>query len=185
MSGRGRVHDRAILDALEAIDPGPFEGNVWRVTRKGRNPVRGTSAHGRWSPSGEFEVLYTSLEREGALAEIGYRLSLEPVWPSRMEHEIHLMEVRTERTLRLPNIEALSSLAVDTARYQSFDYSATQTIAAAAQFLEFDALVVPNARFACSNLVIFTDRVIPSGRLEVVETVDVDWALWRRMSRHG
>ena len=182
MSGRGRVHDRAILDALEAIDPDPFEGDVWRVTRKGRDPIRGSSAHGRWSPSGEFEVLYTSLERDGALAEIGYRLALEPVWPSRIEHEIHHIEVRTERALRLPKVEALSTLGVDVPKYDSFDYSATQTIAAAAQFLEFDALLVPNARFPCLNLVIFTDRVIRSGRLEVVETVDVDWALWRRQT---
>ena len=92
MPGSGRIHDRAILDALEVLDPTPFNGTVWRVTRKGREPVRGAAADGRWGASGEFEVLYTSLEREGALAEIGYRLSLEPVWPSRIEHEIHVFQ---------------------------------------------------------------------------------------------
>ena len=67
-----RIHDRVILDALEALDPEPFRGTVWRVTRSGREPLRGAAAHGRWSSSGEFEVLYTSLLREGALGEIGY-----------------------------------------------------------------------------------------------------------------
>lgn len=77
MIGRRPVHDRSILDALEAIDPKRFAGEVWRVTRKGREALRGSTANGRWSPSGgEFEVLYTSLERDGALAGIGYRLSL-------------------------------------------------------------------------------------------------------------
>src|SRR5271169_4158297 len=109
MTGRRPVHDRRILDALEAIDPKPFAGEVWRVVRKGREALRGSTANGRWSPSGgEFEVLYTSLERDGALAEIGYRLSLEPVWPSRLEHEVHLIEVETERTPRFANLESLA-----------------------------------------------------------------------------
>jgi hypothetical protein len=156
MLGRRPVHDRGILDALEAIDPEPFAEEVWRVTRKGRDPLRGSAANGRWSPSGgEFEVLYTSLERDGALAEIGYRLSLEPVWPSRMEHEVHLIAVERERT---PRFESLSPLGVEIARYHTFDYQATQAIAAAAYFLEFDSLIAPSARFPCANLVIFTER---------------------------
>jgi hypothetical protein len=60
---------------------------------------------------GEFEVLYTSLERDAALAEIGYRLSLEPIWPSRIGHELHLIQVQTERTLKF------DSLLVPSARF--------------------------------------------------------------------
>ena len=172
---RGRVHDRAILDALEAIDPESFEGEVWRITRKGRDAVRGSGAHGRWSPGGEFEVLYTSLEREGALAEIGYRLSLEPVWPSRIEHEIHLMEVKTERILRFPNVSRLSSLGIDITQYGSFDYTATQAIAAAAHFLECDGLIVPSALHTSLNLVLFLYRITPGSRLELRERHVVDW----------
>jgi hypothetical protein len=119
MIGRRPVHDRGILDALEAIDPELFSGEVWRVTRKGREALRGSTSLGRWSPSGEFEVLYTSLERDGALAEIGYRLSLEPVWPSRLEHEIHRIEPETERTLRFANLDSLAQLGVEIARYQN------------------------------------------------------------------
>jgi len=36
MIGPRPVHDRAILDALEAIDPEAFAGEVRRVIRKGR-----------------------------------------------------------------------------------------------------------------------------------------------------
>jgi hypothetical protein len=114
--GRRSAHDRSILDALEAIDPEPFAGEAWGVTRKGRGPPRGSAANGRWSPSGgEFEILYTSLERDGALAEIGYRLALEPVWPSRMEHEVHLIAVEMEGTLRFADLESLSPLGVEIA----------------------------------------------------------------------
>jgi hypothetical protein len=178
----GRVHDRAILDALDAIDPETFEGDVWRVTRKGRDALRGSSAHGRWSPAGEFEVLYTSLLREGALAEIGYRLSLEPVWPSRLQHEIHTIDAKTVRTLRFANVASLGPLGVDVARYETFEYGATQAIAAAAHFLEFDGLIVPSARASCSNLVAFIDRVSEGGWLELKRTDLVDWAAWRKAS---
>jgi hypothetical protein len=178
MIGRRSVHDRSILDALEAIDSERFAGEVWRVARKGREGLRGSAANGRWSPSGgEFEVLYTSLERDGALAEIGYRLSLEPVWPSRLEHELHHIEVETERTLRFAGLESLEPLGVAVARYHTFEYQATQAIAAAAYFLEFDSLIVPSARFSCANLVIFTERATG---LVLRSSQAVDWESWRQ-----
>jgi RES domain-containing protein len=183
MAASRRVHDRVILDALDAIEPKPFEGEVWRIARMGREPLRGSSTHGRWSPNGEFEVLYTSLQREGALAEVGYRLSLEPVWPSRIRHEIHRIKVRTGKTLHLADLTALQPLGVDTTNYQGFDYEVTQAITAAAHFLTFDGLLVPSARAPCNNLVIFLDRIAEIGRLEVCESRPVDWAAWRRDRR--
>ena len=175
-----RVHDRAILDALEAIEPQPFSGEAWRITRRGREPTRGSSAHGRWSPNGEFEVLYTSLQRDGALAEIGHRLSLEPIWPSRIQHDIHRIQIRTERTLQIADLEALQALGVDTSKYGSFEYTSTQEITAAAYFLGFDSLLVPSARAPCQNLVVFVERVTATGHVEVLETSAVDWAAWRK-----
>jgi hypothetical protein len=183
MAGPRRVHDRAILDALDAIDPKPFEGDVWRVTRKDREPLRGSSTHGRWSPNGEFEVLYTSLERDGALTEVGYRLSLEPIWPSRLQHEIHRIEVRTERTLHIVDLAALQSLGVDMTKYQGFDYESTQAITAAAHFLEFDGLLVPSARATCANLVLFLDRVTGHGHLVVHQSEAVDWTAWKKETK--
>jgi len=182
MAGLGRVHDRAVLDALEAIDPILFDGEVWRITRKGRDARRGSAAYGRWSPGASFEVLYTSLDREGALAEIGYRLSLEPVWPSRLAHELHQIAARTDRALKFADIASLTPLGVDAARYGSFDYAATQAIAAAARFLEFDGLLVPSARHESSNLVVFMDRPA-AATLAVRSTRDVDWAVWRKGTR--
>lgn len=180
MKRRDRVHDSAVLDKLESIGHVLFEGNVWRVTRKEHGALKGSSANGRWSPSGEFEVLYASLEFEGAYAEIGYRLSLEPVWPSRIKHEIHLIDLQLDRALRLADLSVLSGLGVNTAKYESFDYSATQAIASAAHFLEFDGLVVPSARYDCSNLAVFMDRLGEGHRLEVRETKTVDWTNWHK-----
>ncbi len=149
------------------------------MTAKGRDALRASTAGGRWSAPGEFEVLYTSLARAGALAEIGYRLSLEPVWPSRIEHEIHRITVRTSNSLRFADMGSLSALGVDVRRYASFDYAVTQAIAAAAFFLDFDGLIVPSARSPALNLVIFTEKLDAGERLTVEASEPVDWSAWR------
>lgn len=179
MSDAARVHDRALLDALEQTAAQSYDADVWRITRKGRDPLLGASAHGRWGAAGEIEVLYTSEQREGALAEIGFRLSLEPVWPSKIEHELHAIAVKAERVLQLAQLEQLEPLGVDIARYKSLDYEATQAIAAAARFLGFDGLMVPSARFECANLVLFTNHA----QLQLISSEKVNWADWRRKQR--
>jgi RES domain-containing protein len=179
-----RRHDRELLDALESHSSEGFRGETWRVTAKGRDALRGSMAGGRWSPPGEFEVLYTSLARAGALAEIGYRLSLEPVWPSRIEHELHRLTARVENAIRFANVDSLSRLGVDVRRYSSFDYAATQAIAAAAFFLDFDGLIVPSARSPALNLVIFTEKPNAREQLKLEAPELVDWSTWRsRQSR--
>jgi RES domain-containing protein len=176
-------HDRALLDALESLPSEAFADEVWRVTAKDRDPLRGSAAGGRWNPPGAFEVLYTSLSDTGALAEIGYRLSLEPVWPSRLQHEIHRIAARTRHSLRFADIGSLSPLGVDVRRYASFDYSATQAIAAAAFFLDFDGLLVPSARSPGLNLVIFTEKLEAGERLQLAASAAVDWPKWRARHR--
>jgi hypothetical protein len=107
---------------------------------------------------------------------------LEPVWPSRLEHEIHTIDVKTVRTLRFADVASLGALGADVAKYETFDYGATQSIAAAAHFLEFDGLIVPSARAACSNLVVFIDRVSEGCRLELKRTELVNWTAWRNVT---
>lgn len=181
MTGGGRVHDRAILDALESLEFQSVEKVVWRVARKGRDPLRGAVANGRWNAIGEFEVLYSSLVAEGALAEVGHRLSLEPIWPSRIEHQIHSLKVKADRALVFSDLQQLEKLGVNVNKYESFEYAATQAIAAAAHFLEFDALLVPSARYNGSNLVIFLDR-LPTPP-ELINTDLVNWTAWRARMR--
>lgn len=181
--GLSRRHDRELLDALESHPREAFSGEIWRATTRGRDALRGSTAGGRWSPPGEFEVLYTSLARAGALAEIGYRLSLEPVWPSRLEHTVHRITARTSNSLRFADLNSLSTLGVDIGRYASFEYSVTQAIAAAAFFLDFDGLVVPSARTRDLNLVIFTEKLDVGEALKLQTSEPVDWAAWRSHRR--
>ena len=104
------------------------------------------------------------MERDGAIAEIGHRLSLEPVWPSKIAHQLHRLVIKAERVAQLRDLETLQRLNVNASRYQSYDYTATQAIAAAAQFLGHDALLVPNARHPGVNLVVLLENLDPDPR---------------------
>lgn len=177
-----RVHDRELLDRLEAIEGVAVNSSYFRVGRTGRDPTRGYAANGRWSKANELEVLYTAEVADGALAEIGYRMALEPIWPSKISHEISELNINLDNVCDLTDFSDLRALAVDIERYESHDYRATQAISAAARFLEFDGLLVPSARHKSNNLVVYTDLVDPSS-IEVISTSVVDWSNWRSKNR--
>jgi hypothetical protein len=178
---RRRARDIDLLDALDALPRTPFEGTVWRTVREGRDPLQGHPSGGRWDP-GTFDVLYTSLERDGAVAEIHFHLSRQPVFPSKLVWQLHEITVRTTKTLRFADLSALAPLGVDSERYGEILYGRTQAIGDAADFLGFDGLIAPNARWPCQNLVIFTERVAPAG-LAIRSSAAIDWATWREASR--
>jgi hypothetical protein len=171
------------LDAIDAFKREPFSQPVWRVAREGRDPILGAPSMSRWC-NGTFDVLYTSLEREGAIAEIHALLSMQPVFPSKIRFYVHRITVSAHRTLRLADLPTLSKLGVDVSRYREREYSGTQPIADAAYFLGFDGLIAPSARWECLNAVLFTDRISPS-EIQAAETEaePVDWNAWRKRAR--
>jgi len=180
---RGRsLHDRDLLDALEALDPEPFSGTAWRTTWAARDPLIGGTAGGRWHPENSFEALYTSTEPDGSLAEVYFHLSRAPVFSS-AHVRLHRLRVETRRTLRL-DLEMLGGLGIEAARYSAMDYARTREIGAAAHFLEFDSLLVPSPRWPCLNLVLFLDR-LDLGSLAVEEVREVNWPAWREMHKRS
>ena len=99
------VHDPDLLDALEAIEPRPFDQIVWRVSWATRDPLLGGTGGGRWHPPNDFETLYASLDEHGAIAEIYHHLSRSPVFSS-SHVKINQLRVRAERTLVFADIKA-------------------------------------------------------------------------------
>jgi len=173
-----KPRDPALLDALDAFRRVPYNGETWRVVRDGRDPLEGTASGGRWDPT-LFDVLYTSLAQDGAVAEVHFHLSRQPVFPSKIRYGLHRIKVRTAKTLRLPNLAAMVPLGVDPARYREILYEQTQAIGDAAYFLGFDSIIAPNARWLCNNLILFTDQIAIAG-LEVIESRKVNWTEWRK-----
>lgn len=177
MTGGRRARDHRLLDALGKLEPEPFQDVVWRVARDSREPLEGSSARGRWSP-GHFDVLYTSLDPNGARAEAYFHLSRQPVFPSRLRYWLYELNVKTKETLRLANMEALLSLGVEEVRYRDLLYDRTQAISDAARFMGFDGLIVPSARWNCLNLVLFVDAV-DLDEIEINGQTEINWDDWR------
>ncbi|MBA3878998.1 MAG: RES domain-containing protein [Sphingobium sp.] len=152
---------------------------MWRVVRQGRDVLDGSRGSGRWNTA-DMSVLYGAAERDGALAEINFHLSRgQSVFPSRMRHDLFELAAKARQTLVLADMAQLGALGVEESRYREMLYDRTQQIGAAAAFLGFDGMIVPSARWACQNIVLFLDAI----NLEEVRTVSsepVDWQAWRR-----
>ena len=73
------VHDQDLLDRLSVLQGERFAGEVFRATRINADPVAASLSGGRWSPSTnasmEIHILYTTLDRDGAIAEVASFLS--------------------------------------------------------------------------------------------------------------
>lgn len=186
MIQRRRIRDNELIDAIEAASETVFESNVWRVVRADRDPLQGSSPGGRWD-DGSFDVLYTSEEADGALAEMYFHIMRgQPVFPSSMVFHLYELHVALGRALRLADMAALEGLGVDAGKYGALgfsrkheEYRRLQEIAEAAHFLEFDGLIVPSARWNCRNIVLFTDRVQPENLKISGDHGPVDWRAWK------
>jgi RES domain-containing protein len=181
------VRDSELIDALEDAEAAPFEGPVWRVVREGKDPCLCSSAGGRWDDR-TFDVLYTATERDGAIAEMHFHLSRgQPIMPSRVRYKIFELSVSLSHMVKIPTIDDLARLGFDVGTFGqlSYDervqeYPRTQDIAETAHFLEYDGMLVPNARWSCANIVVFCDAV-PAGSIEVVKEHGlIDWSAWKR-----
>ena len=176
------IHDQGLLDQLSQLPVERFEGEVFRATGFSADPLAGSVMGGRWAPRAQAgydgSVLYTSLERDGALAEVvAYLAELTPL-PSR-PLKVSKLDVSTGRTLRLGRGD-FGALDIDADRYGEREYSRTQQVGAALTFLGLDGLIAPSARWPCDNLIIFMDNHSLNERLTVLDSVQIEWRSWAR-----
>lgn len=126
-------HDQTLLDVLSGIPLRPFEGEVFRATRLAADPLAPSTMGGRWGPAPEseaaFPVLYTSLEADGAVAEVAsFLLDLSPV-PREQPIKLSRIEVSASRVATLTFTD-LDRLGVDRQKFGERDYERTQLIGA-------------------------------------------------------
>lgn len=170
------IHDRELLDRLDALPKETFDGRVFRATRQSLDPLASSTSGGRWMPRGAAGVLYTSLAREGSLAEISFhwsRMTPRPTKPVML----HTLGVVAHRTLKLVRTD-LSALGVPERDYASINLPRTQQIGAAVEFLGCDGLIAPSARWNCENLILFPGSLGADPTLEVLSSESVDWLAW-------
>lgn len=94
------THDPKLLEFLDTLPRESFDGEVFRATRSGLDPLAGSYSGGRWMIADAAAILYTSLEREGALAEIVFHWSQLNPRPTKPVL-VHRLRVVAHRTLRL------------------------------------------------------------------------------------
>jgi hypothetical protein len=122
-------------------------------------------------------VLYTSLERDGAIAEVASFLADQNPPPREQPVKISRLAVTASKTLHFVEAD-LEELGVESRRYGERDYSRTQEIGAALIFLGLDGLIAPSARWQCQNLMLFADNHHLAERLEVIDSEEVGWRSW-------
>lgn len=188
--GHRLVRPKALLDVIEAETPKPFAGEVWRVVTEGRDPLQPGRAGGRWD-DGTFDVLYTSNARDGALAEAWFHASQgQPIIPSKPQKRLFRIEADLERTLDLTG-DKLAAIGVNMATYgrlsylqRQGEYPRLQQIAEVAFFYEYEAIIVPNARWPTSNVVVFTEHARLS-QMTVTDDEPVDLSAWAQKVKPG
>lgn len=170
------IHDPDLMERLDALPKESFDGEAFRATRQSLDPLASSYSGGRWMRQDGAGVLYTSLVREGALAEISFhwgQLTPRPTKPV----ILHTLRVAAHRTLKLVRAD-LTKLGVPEDTYGGVNIPRTQEIGAAIEFLGCDGLIAPCARWGCDNLILFPDRMSADASLEVVQSEAVDWASW-------
>jgi hypothetical protein len=142
-------------------------------------PVRKQTHQTLAATNRRLSVLHTALEADGALSEIYFHVSRgQPIFPSRIRHELCELSAKTERTLILAGMDDLVSLGVEKEKYHQILYKRTQDIAATAAFMGFDGIIAPGTRYVCNNLVLFLDNYNLED-IEVASKLPVDWTEWR------
>jgi RES domain-containing protein len=177
--------DNKLIDALDRKSRIVYNGPSWRAVRDGRDVLLGSRAGGRWD-DGTFDVLYTALEADGAVAEIHYHLSRgQPVFPSKAKYRLHELRVTLASAIQFLVVDELAELGVRVEHYGRLsyvqlqqEYVRTQEIAEITHFLGCDGLIVPNARWTCQNLVAFTNRTTPESLAVTIDHGLIDWNTW-------
>jgi RES domain-containing protein len=128
-------------------------------------PDRENTVGARWNPPG-VPAIYTSLSREGVLAEADYQISMEPLRP-RARRTVYQVRLVLHSVLDLSTVEALRRVGLNLSDVGALDYSKCAAVGGAAEHLGHDGLLVPSARFDAINLVIFPNRQTPDYLFEV------------------
>lgn len=172
-----------LLDALDAFEGVPFAGETWPSFAKVAilyTAVPPAAA----AIATPLDLLYVPLEPDGALAEVHFHLSRQPVFPSRLRYGLHRLKLRTAKTLPTEGPRRAASARSRFAANREILYAASQAIGAAAYFLGFDSIVAPKARWSCDNLILFTNQIGPAD-LAVLDWTKVNCNEWREKQSPG
>jgi RES domain-containing protein len=165
------LFDPEFLDELERRIVRPWRGTAWRVTVGAKEPLHTNTRGARWNPPG-VEVLYTSLERNSAIAEVEHLLSRQPVLV-RAPRFISQLRVQLSGVADLSRAESIEPFGWSIEDLTGEDWTLPQRIGSAVEFLEVSGLLVPSARADTTNLVVLMKNQSANDVVQVIETIPV------------
>jgi RES domain-containing protein len=161
------IYAPEVLDALQAAVLSRWNGTAFRHMFGEHPPVRANVSGGRWNPP-SIAAIYTSRERETALAEAGYYISLQPLRP-KAKRTLYTINISLRTVVDLTAPAALRFLGITADVLRNDDQTSCRVIGAAVNWLGHDGLLVPSARRdSGTNLVIFRHD-LASNDFEVVD----------------
>ena len=149
------------LDILQSAAVSAWEGTVYRHMFGSYPAGRVNTEGARWNAPG-LSAIYTSCERETALAEAEHYINLQPLRP-RAKRRLFTIRVSLQKVIDLTPADLLRRLGITDEVLTSLDHTACRTIGGAVNWLGHDGLLVPSARRrGGTNLVVFQQDLATS-----------------------
>jgi len=148
------IYRPELLDILQAAAVSSWDGTVYRHMFASLPPTRANTGGARWNEPNSAAI-YTSCERETALAEAEYYISLQPLRP-RARRTLFTIHVSLSNFLDLTAARLLAQLGITDDILAGIDQGPCRTIGSAVNWLGHAGLLVPSARRrGGTNLVIY------------------------------
>ena len=165
------IHDPDLLDAIERLGSEPLVAvTVWRHMFNDNPPELSNTRGARWNPAG-LGAIYTSGQRETAIAEGQHVIDSQPLRP-KARRFVYQLQVSAAKAVRI-RYDDLAALGLDRSDLESPDFSSCQRVGAHVAFLGYDALIVPSARADGSNIVIFVNELAADAVFERLNSEEI------------
>lgn len=160
---------RPDLSAIAALGGTAFSGSVCRVVPGAlRDKILSTEGNryypGRYHIAGETGILYTSLERDLAIRELGRHAARASLQAGLAAGRLR---VKLQKVLDLTQAAVLAKLGLSKEALVAQDCSITQAISHQARKAGFQGLLVPSATGSGVNLVVFENNLAEGCLIEV------------------
>jgi RES domain-containing protein len=148
------IYQPEMLDVLQSAPASEWSGTVYRHMFGAHSPSRFNTEGARWNAPG-LAAIYTSCERETALAEADYYISLQPLRP-RAKRTLFTIHVSLKNVIDLTATDLLPRLGITDDALSGVDHIPCRTVGGAVNWLGHHGVLVPSARrVGGTNLVIF------------------------------
>ncbi|HUP17553.1 MAG TPA: RES family NAD+ phosphorylase [Acidimicrobiia bacterium] len=138
----------------------------------GLDPARANTRGARWNPPG-VAAIYTSLDRDTAIAEADYAIARQPFRPH-VTRQLYQIRLALLTVVDLSDAALLGDVGVFAEELASPNHAACQSVGGACHWLGADGILVPSARTNIgTNLVVYADRMDIDAPFAAVDREDL------------